>query len=221
MLPVGMECFKISEHSTVPTETPTEFAMNEPEAELGLSAFAALGDDWHLSSHLEKMTVETPPDSLNSMFGRLSAGEGTAGRLRSASDPVHVAAAPIHPALSHLSSMPVEPLAVKSEVATDSIVQPSPGGNNELLGHDDSNYQQWFGDTAAAGAVKPEDISSQQEMLWAPTEARVATIGNPQPTSQTLDELLQHDDAAEWKAASEFEAGNADVNYAGMASTLL
>ncbi|KAE8994618.1 hypothetical protein PR003_g20982 [Phytophthora rubi] len=207
MLPVGMECFKISEHSTLSTETPGDVPLNEPEAELGLHTFVTLGDDWHLSSHLEKMSVATPPGSLESTFGGLSASERGVGRLRSASDPVH-AAAPIHPTgLNHFSSMPLEALAAKSQVAA---VGP--------LLQNGTNYPQWFGHSATTEVQE----NSDQQMLWAPG---VATVGNPQPTSQTLDELLQHDDAVEWKAASEFEGDVGSANYVlgdvGMTSTLL
>ncbi|KAF4147952.1 hypothetical protein GN958_ATG02856 [Phytophthora infestans] len=204
MLPVGMECFKIAENATLPTEDIQPFPMNEPEAELGLKAFAALGDDWnnalHLSSHMEKMSmaqVDSPPASLESFGVR----ETNVGRLRSASDPAHVAA-PIHSGgLTHFSSMPLDTFPTKS------------GLNNEM---ENANFQQWFGPAKMA--------ESSQQMLWLSSQADAAAATTTQPTSAALDELLQHDDAVEWKAASVFE-GDEDVEYAlndaEMPSTLL
>ncbi|ETK77602.1 hypothetical protein F441_16445 [Phytophthora nicotianae CJ01A1] len=207
MLPVGMECFKISENSTLPTEDPHPFVMNEPEAELGLKAFATLTDDWanalHLSTHLEKMSmaqVDTPPSSLES-FG---AGEATVGRLRSASDPVHMAV-PMHPVgLTHFSSMPVDVFAPKRSLTT-----------GEDLMEQNASFQQWFSVT--------EPAKTTNNSLWS-SEVDIATATDSQPTSAALDELLQHDDAVEWKAANVFE-GDTDVDYAladaAIPSTLL
>ncbi|GMF37261.1 unnamed protein product [Phytophthora lilii] len=224
MLPVGMECFKISENATLPTETQ-EIVMNEPEAELGLNAFANLGDDWanalHLSSHLEKMTMDTPPHSLESTFDRLS--EVYAGRLRSASDPIHVVSPPRH-GLNHFSSMPLEPFPTKSALAITQYEQST--GENELVGHElqrSTSFQQWFSGSSATEADKMEGSNTNQ-LAWLSSEAGVAAVGNPQPSSQALDELLQHDDTLDWKAAHGFE-GDADVDFelgeAGVASTLL
>ncbi|RAW29430.1 hypothetical protein PC110_g14205 [Phytophthora cactorum] len=215
MLPVGMECFKIAENSTLPTEEPQPFVMNEPEAELGLNAFAALGDDWanalHLSNHLEKMSmaqVDSPPPSLESFGVR----DASVGRLRSASDPVHVA----HPGgLNHCSSMPLELFPPKRGLST---------GGDEIIGQmeQNANFQHWFGGSSVLEPAKVANNS--QQMLWLSSDADVATAANAPPTSAALDALLQHDDALEWKAANVFE-GDADVDYAlneaGMPSTLL
>ncbi|KAK1930807.1 hypothetical protein P3T76_013764 [Phytophthora citrophthora] len=203
MLPVGMECFKISENATLPTEEAPRLRMKEPESELGLNAFAALGDDWanalHLSNHLEKMSmvqVDSPPHSLESAFGGLSERPARVGRLRSASDPVHVAA-PMHPDLTHFSSMPLEPFVGKSEIPTDQFD----------LSTNTTNFPQWLG-TAESAKV---ESSSLQSTFWLSSRADVATIENPQVTSAALDELLQHDDTQEWKAVNSF--GEAETDY--------
>ncbi|KAG7392121.1 hypothetical protein PHYPSEUDO_002345 [Phytophthora pseudosyringae] len=216
MLPVGMECFKIAEHATLPTEDAQGFVMKEPESELGLKAFATLGDDWanalHLSNHLEKMSMaqsDSPPHILESTFGGVPDRDGAVGRLRSASDPVHVAA-PMYPALDHFSSMSVEPFPSKTGVASN-----EPTGGNGLVGQQlehNANFQQWFGSSRATEAAKV-DGSDMQQMLWLSSEAGVARVENPQPTSAALDELLQHEDAVDWKVANSFE-GEADVDYA-------
>ncbi|GMF41867.1 unnamed protein product [Phytophthora fragariaefolia] len=223
MLPVGMECFKISENALLMTETH-EFTMNEPEAELGLNAFATLGDDWqnalHLSSHLEKMSVAQEDPPLRSLGEATLRRKESVGRLRSTSDPIHTTAL-IHPTIQRFSSTPLEPMAIKSDASTELSIQPT--GRNEILGqqlqHHESSYHRWL----MMGPTEMED-SSVKQAIWVSTEAGVATTGNPQPSSQELDELLIRDDAVEWGVASDFEA-NTGVNYAlddgGMTSTLL
>ncbi|KAL3660424.1 hypothetical protein V7S43_014577 [Phytophthora oleae] len=204
MLPVGMECFKISENATLPTE---EARMKEPESELGLNAFATLGDDWanalHLSNHLEKMSmaqVDSPPHSLESAFGGLSERPMRVGRLRSASDPVHVAA-PMHPDLTHFSSMPLEPFVGKSEMSTDQF-----GLSTGM-----TNFPHWLGNSSTE--LTKVEGSSLHPTFWLSSGADVATMENLLPTSAALDELLQHDDTLEWKAANGFE-GEAEADYA-------
>ncbi|CAH0479281.1 unnamed protein product [Peronospora belbahrii] len=198
MLPVGMECFKIAENATLPTQVAQEFVMNEPEAELGMKAFASLAEDCTnalvLSDHLKKMSMaqeDTPPHSLVSTFGKVVSSEDIVHRFRSMSDPVHDAD-PILTDLSHFSS-----------VQTDTF---SRSGNFCTL-----------------ELAKIED-GSIQKMLWLSGAAGVATVSNSQPSSEALDQLLQHDDTLEGKPSDVFE-NEEEISYAlvgpGTTPTLL
>ncbi|KAL4172064.1 hypothetical protein KRP22_007238 [Phytophthora ramorum] len=203
MLPVGMECFKIAEHATL----PTEFPMNEPEAELGLNAFASLGDDWanaaHLSTHLEKMSVDSPPHRLESAFVAAPESHHTMGRLRSTSDPSY-AATPMMFGMAPTSPIP-DPFSVKS------------GPVDALPLQSDGHFQSW----SAAATLEPAKVeaTTPQQLFWLSGGASVATESNAQPSSQALDELLQRDDALEWKAANAFE-GDTDTDY-GLGDTTM
>jgi hypothetical protein len=186
--------------------------MREPEAELGLSAFATIGDDWinalHLTKNLEKMSVtqaDPPSHNLDGSFSR----PPVTGRLRSASDP-SFGAASLFSGLSHLSSMPAS-FSAKSdefhsrvgqetgETALDSQQAPPTAG-----------FPPWIGALALSDPAKT-DHSSLQQGFWTSSEAGVATASTTQPSSQVLDDLLQHDDPLEWKASA-FE-GDADADY--------
>ncbi|KAJ8525816.1 hypothetical protein ON010_g15296 [Phytophthora cinnamomi] len=127
----------------------------------------------------------------------------------------------MHPAFNHFSSLPLESLAIKREATANPIILPA---GDEMLQHNDNNYQQWFGGPEPTIAAKTVD-TNVQPLLWVPTEAGIATVGDSQPSSQALDELLQHDDAVEWRTPNDFEGDSNSVGYAlddaGMAPSLL
>ncbi|CAI5735888.1 unnamed protein product [Peronospora destructor] len=223
MLSVGMECFKIAESAALPTQVSQELVMNEPEAELGMKAFATLGEDWAnallLSNHLEKMSVaqgDTPPHSMVSTFTEVMPSEGTVRRLCSVSDPVHAA-----------DSIPSE-LNRFSLVSTDKFLAKTTtplSGDNELSCQNITSFQHRFGISCISEVAKREDGGTQQ-MFWLSSEADVATpnvLSNSQPSSEALDQLLQHDDTLEWKSTDVVE--DDEVNYAlvdtGMTPALL
>ncbi|CAH0521188.1 unnamed protein product [Peronospora belbahrii] len=221
MLPVGMECFKIAENATLPTQVAQEFVMNEPEAELGMKAFASLAEDCTnalvLSDHLKKMSMaqeDTPPHSLVSTFGKVVSSEDIVHRFRSMSDPVHDAD-PILTDLSHFSSVQTDTFSVK---ATGQL-----SSDNELVGENHTNLQQRSGNFCTLELAKIED-GSIQKMLWLSGAAGVATVSNSQPSSEALDQLLQHDDTLEGKPSDVFE-NEEEISYAlvgpGTTPTLL
>lgn len=221
MLPVGMECFEIAENATIPAQISQELVMTEPEAELGSTAFATLSEDWSnallLSDHLKKMSMaqeDTPPRSLVSTFGRMMPSEGTKGKLCSASHPVHTAdLIPLE--LTPCSPVPLDTFSVKT---TSQL-----SGDNELVGLHSTNFQQRCGVSCTSEAAKMEDGGVQQ-MLWLSGEVGVETVSNSQPSSEALDQLLQHDDTLEWKPSDVFE-GDEEVGFAladtGMTPALL
>ncbi|CAH0492671.1 unnamed protein product [Peronospora farinosa] len=223
MLPVGMECFKIAENATLPAQVSQGLVMNEPEAELGIKAFATLGDDWAnamlLSDHLEKMSVaqgDTPPHSMISTFGKVMPSEGTVRRLCSASDPVH-AADSIPSKMSRFSSVSTDKCSAKTTAQSS--------GDNELSCQNITSFQQQFGISCTSEVAKKENDGTQQ-MFWLSGEADIATsdvLSNSQPSSEVLDQLLQHDDTLEWKPTDVFV--DDEVDYAlidtGMTPALL
>ncbi|CAI5747504.1 unnamed protein product [Peronospora destructor] len=197
--------------------------MNEPEAELGMKAFATLGEDWAnallLSDHLEKMSVaqgDTPPHSMVSTFTEVMPSEGTVRRLCSVSDSVH-AADSIPSELNRFSSVSTDKFLAKTTTPLS--------GDNELSCQNITNFQQQFGISCTSEAAKKEDGGTQQ-MFWLSGEADVGTpnvLSNSQPSSKVLDQLLQHDDTLEWKSTDVVE--DDEVNYAlvdtGMTPALL
>ncbi|RLN96957.1 hypothetical protein BBJ28_00000703 [Nothophytophthora sp. Chile5] len=201
MLPVGLECFKITEgipsivggHQTGSGELFNHLAAAPPvEPNVGLSAFAALDDDWTnamlLSNHLQRMSMAqggTPPQGLDNTLDRLAAEDEAAA----AEDPGMAELA----ALSGMNQFPSQ----------NAVSNESPGFN-------DPN-ERWFENSVASG--DPRSSSGQEEdgqqLLWMgelSNESGMAMMleASSQPSSQALDEMLgsvppQRDGALEWK----------------------
>ncbi|CEG35392.1 Zinc finger C2H2-type/integrase DNA-binding domain [Plasmopara halstedii] len=180
LVPVEMECFKIAGNSVLPTESSQMFVLNEPEAELNSNTFAALRDDWtndaHLSTHLEKMSMAQIESSATINQ------QATVERLRSASDPIHVVNAPMTLEMTHFTM------------------------EDELTHRNEHNnpYLQWYGGSIMPGIANASTVNSNNPLYWQDVTATVA-IDAKQPSSAALDELLQHDDAVDWKATGGLE----------------
>ncbi|RLN14594.1 hypothetical protein BBJ28_00013325 [Nothophytophthora sp. Chile5] len=200
MLPVGLECFKITEGipSIVGGQTGTaelfsHLAAAPPvEPNVGLSAFASLDDDWTnamlLSNHLQRMSVAqggTPPQSLGNALDRLAAEDEAAA----AEDPGMAELA----ALSGMNQFPSQ----------NTVSNGSPGFN-------DPN-ERWFESSVASGDPRKTQEEDGQQLLWMgelSSESGMAMMleTSSQPSSQALDEMLgsvpaQRDGALEWKLA--------------------
>ncbi|CAI5739923.1 unnamed protein product [Hyaloperonospora brassicae] len=211
MMSVGEDCFKIAGNVTLPIQASQQLVTNESEIDLGLNALSIMGDEWSngllLSDHLEKMSMapgDTPPHITIPTFGNeaiLSSGIGD--RVRSASDPVR-AVAPIYPQLHHVASMPLDAASVKLSSQLT--------GDTTLGGHQQSELQQWLPCYSVPEVAKVGNNVAHPMLLVASENASASSSLQP-PSSDTLDRLLQYDDAVGWKSVDVYEC-DAVVDYA-------
>ncbi|KAI9914379.1 hypothetical protein PsorP6_007116 [Peronosclerospora sorghi] len=187
LLSTGLECYKITENAPLLTQGAQELGGHKQEAELTSKPFETPGTDWMnallLSDHLEKMTmVQTEPPCHPSVP---PFDEDEVDQLLATSDPVETRAQ-LQPQLINISSLPLEVSRAKA-----------PGHVTGDVGPPSGSMHEWFCSSVASERAKIDDRNLSP--ILRPSGENAFGNSNAQPSSEALDQLLQHCDMDEWK----------------------